>query len=69
MPRREKKSETAIVETTARRGMSLIPVNSARGHMRLGAKEQGGVNAAIFIAFLKRPLAGASRASYGLRSI
>src|ERR1035437_5219023 len=57
-----KKGETPIVETTgARHGMSLISAISSRGHMRFMIKQQGGVNAAVFIEFLKRLLAGAER--------
>src|ERR1022692_590817 len=57
-----KKGETPIVETTgARHGMSLISAISSRGHMRFMIKQQGGVNAAVFIEFLKRLIAGAER--------
>lgn len=57
-----KKGETPIVETTgARHGMSLISAISSRGHMRFMIKEQGGVNAGVFIEFLKRLIAGAKR--------
>ncbi|MGB6326642.1 MAG: hypothetical protein WBG11_12980 [Methylocella sp.] len=49
-----------MVEATgARRGMSLLPAISARGHMRFGPKEKGGVNATLSIAFPKRLIAGA----------
>src|SRR5450631_85568 len=55
-----KKGETPIVETTgARHGMSLISAISSRGHMRFMIKESGGVNADVFIEFLKRLLIGA----------
>ena len=57
-----KKGETPIVETTgARHGMSLLSAISSRGHMRFMIKQQGGVNAAVFIEFLKRLIAGAER--------
>ena len=57
-----KKGETPIVETTgARHGMSLLSAISSRGHMRFMIKQQGGVNAAVFIEFLKRLIAGAGR--------
>src|SRR6266446_3199260 len=57
-----KKGETPVVETTgARHGMSLISAITARGHMRFMIKEKGGVNAAVFIEFLKRMIAGAKR--------
>jgi transposase len=57
-----KKGETPIVETTgARHSMSLISAISSRGHMRFMIKQQGGVNASVFIEFLKRLIAGASR--------
>ena len=57
-----KKGETPVVETTgARHGMSLISAITSRGHMRFMIKEKGGVNAAVFIEFLKRMIAGAKR--------
>jgi transposase len=57
-----KRGETPIVEATgARHGMSLISAISSRGHMRFMIKQQGGVNAAVFIEFLKRLIAGAER--------
>src|SRR5271157_2580443 len=57
-----KRGETPIVETTgARHRMSLISAITARGHMRFMIKEKGGVNAAVFIEFLKRLMAGAKR--------
>lgn len=57
-----KKGETPIVEATgARHSMSLLSAISSRGHMRFMIKEQGGVNASVFIEFLKRLIAGAER--------
>ena len=57
-----KKGQTPVVETTgSRHGMSLISAISARGHMRFMIKERGGVNAAVFIEFLKRLITGATR--------
>jgi transposase len=57
-----KKGETPVVETTgARHRMSLISAISARGQMRFMIKQTGGVNAAVFIEFLKRLLIGAKR--------
>jgi transposase len=57
-----KQSETPVVETTgARHGMSLISAITSKGHMRFMIKEKGGVNAAVFIEFLKRLLIGATR--------
>src|ERR1017187_6467623 len=48
-----KKGETPIVETTgARHSMSLLSAISSRGHMRFMIKQQGGVNAAVFIEFV-----------------
>jgi len=56
-----KKGETPVVQATgARYGMSLISAVTARGHMRFMIKEKGGVNAAVFIEFLKRLLMGAT---------
>jgi DDE superfamily endonuclease/Winged helix-turn helix len=55
-----KKGETPIVETTgARHGMSVISAISSRGHTRFMIKEKGGVNATLFIEFLKRLIVGA----------
>ena len=57
-----KRGETPIVEATgARHSMSLLSAISSRGHMRFMIKQQGGVNAAVFIEFLKRLIAGAKR--------
>jgi len=38
--------------------MSLISAVTARGHMRFMIKEKGGVNAEVFIEFLKRLMIG-----------
>src|SRR5579875_3958494 len=55
-----KKGETPIVEATgARHGMSLISAITSRGHMRFMIVDRGGVNADVFIEFLKRLIAGA----------
>jgi transposase len=55
-----KRGETPVVESTgARYGMSLISALTARGHMRFMIKEKGGVNADVFIEFLKRLMVGA----------
>lgn len=57
-----KKGETPIVETTgARHGMSLISAITSNGRMRFMIKEKGGVNAGVFIEFLKRLMVGAKR--------
>ncbi|HEY3616780.1 MAG TPA: IS630 family transposase [Candidatus Sulfotelmatobacter sp.] len=57
-----KRGETPVVETTgARHGMSLISAITARGHMRFMIKEKGGVNADVFIEFLKRLITGVKR--------
>lgn len=57
-----KKGETPIVRATgARHGMSLISAITSKGHMRFMIWEAGGVNAAVFIEFLKRLLTGAKR--------
>ena len=57
-----KKGETPIVEATgARHGMSLISAITSRGHMRFMIVGKGGVNADVFIEFLKRLTAGAKR--------
>jgi transposase len=60
-----KKGETPIVMATgARHGMSLISAITSRGHMRFMIKESGGVNADVFIEFLKRLSIGAKRSSF-----
>jgi len=57
-----KKGETPVVSSTgARFRMSLISAITARGHMRFMIKEQGGVNADVFIEFLKRLMVGSKR--------
>jgi transposase len=57
-----KKGKTPIVETTgARYRMSLISAINSRGHMRFMIKEKGGVNAEVFIEFLKRMMTGVKR--------
>jgi transposase len=57
-----KKGETPVVSSTgARFRMSLISAITARGHMRFMIKEKGGVNATIFIEFLKRLMVGSKR--------
>jgi transposase len=54
-----KKGETPIVLSTgARYRMSLISAVTSRGHMRFMIKEKGGVNADVFIEFLRRLLVG-----------
>ena len=55
-----KKGETPIVSSTgARYRMSLISAVTSRGHMRFMIKEKGGVNAEVFIEFLRRLMVGA----------
>jgi transposase len=57
-----KKGETPVVSSTgARFRMSLISAITARGHMRFMIKEKGGVNADVFIEFLKRLIVGSKR--------
>lgn len=54
-----KKGETPIVLSTgARYRMSLISAVTSRGHMRFMIKEKGGVNAGVFIEFLRRLMVG-----------
>src|SRR6266581_5367607 len=60
-----KKGETPVVLSTgARYRMSLISAVTSRGHMRFMIKETGGVNAEVFIEFLKRLITGAKRAIF-----
>lgn len=57
-----KKGQTPIVQATgARHGMSLISAITSKGKMRFMIKEKGGVNASVFIEFLKRLLIGATK--------
>src|SRR5450631_1785629 len=57
-----KKGVTPVVATTgARHAMSLISAITSKGHMRFMVKPTGGVNADVFIEFLKRLLVGATR--------
>jgi transposase len=54
-----RKGETPVVSSTgARYRMSLISAVTSRGQMRFMTKEKGGVNAAVFIEFLKRLMIG-----------
>jgi transposase len=48
-----------VSTTGARYRMSLISAVTSRGHLRFMIKEKGGVNAAVFIEFLKRLMIGA----------
>src|SRR5258705_443628 len=55
-----KKGETPVVSSTgARYRMSLISAVTSRGHMRFMIKKKGGVNADVFIEFLRRLMVGA----------
>ena len=57
-----RKGETPVIASTgARFRMSLISAVTARGHMRFMIKEKGGVNADVFIEFLKRLMLGSRR--------
>lgn len=54
-----RKGHTPVVLSTgARYRMSLISAVSSRGHMRFMIKEKGGVNADVFIDFIRRLLIG-----------
>ena len=53
---------TPVVATTgARHAMSLISAITSKGRMRFMVKPTGGVNADVFVEFLKRLLIGATR--------
>src|SRR5262245_57837787 len=55
-----RKGETPVVSSTgARYRMSLISAVTSRGHMRFMIEEKGGVNADVFIEFLRRLMVGA----------
>ena len=59
-----KKGETPVVLSSgARYSMSLISVTS-RGHMRFMIKEEGGVNAEVFIEFLRRLMIGSKNSIF-----
>jgi transposase len=54
-----KKGKTPVVLSTgARYNMSLLSAVTARGQMRFMIKEKGGVNADVFIEFLRRLMVG-----------
>jgi len=54
-----KKGETPVVLSSgARYSMSLISAVTSRGHMRFMIREEGGVNAEVFIEFLRRLMIG-----------
>src|SRR5262245_49550901 len=54
-----KRGEAPVVLSAgARYSMSLISAVSSRGHMRFMIKEKGGVNADVFIEFLRRLMVG-----------
>jgi transposase len=56
-----RKGETPIVSSSgARYRMSLISAVTSRGQMRFMIKEKGGVNADVFIEFLRRLMVGAT---------
>ena len=60
-----RRGETPIVGATgARHSLSLISAISSKGLMRFMIKERGGVNADVFIEFLKRLMIGAARAIF-----
>src|ERR1039457_2629840 len=57
-----KKGETPVIATTgARHAMSLMSAITSKGRMRFMIKATGGVNADVFIEFLKRLLVGETR--------
>ncbi len=54
-----KKGETPVVSSMgARYRMSFISAITSRGHMRFMIKEKGGVNAEVFIEFVRRLIVG-----------
>ncbi|MGH6813412.1 MAG: transposase [Methylocella sp.] len=64
LPHLGKKVKRHCQNAGARHGMRLISAIASRGHMRFMIKQEGGVNAAVFIAFLQRPIASARRAIF-----
>ena len=44
--------------------MSLISAVTSRGHMRFMIKEEGGVNADVFIEFLRRLMIGSKNSIF-----
>ena len=60
-----KRGQTPVVSSTgARYRMSLISAVTSRGQMRFMTEEKGGVNAAVFIEFLKRLMIGSRNKSF-----
>jgi transposase len=60
-----KKGKTPVVLSTgARYNMSLLSAVTARGHMRFMIKEKGGVNADVFIEFLRRLMVGSKNSIF-----
>jgi transposase len=60
-----KKGETPVVLSSgARYSMSLISAVTSRGHMRFMIKEEGGVNAEVFIEFLRRLMIGSKNSIF-----
>ena len=60
-----KKGETPVVLSTgARYRMSLISAVTSRGHIRFMIKEKGGVNADVFLEFLRRLMVGSNTAIF-----
>src|SRR6516162_129151 len=60
-----KKGETPVVLSSgARYNMSLISAVTSRGHMRFMIKEEGGVNAGVFIEFLRRLMIGSKNSIF-----
>ena len=56
------RGETPIVRASgARHGMSLLSAITSRGHMQFMIIDKGGVNADVFIEFLKRLIKGAEQ--------
>jgi|SRR6516165_4165250 len=60
-----KKGETPVVLSSgARYSMSLISAVTSRGHMRFMIREEGGVNAEVFIEFLRRLMIGSKNSIF-----
>jgi transposase len=60
-----KKGDTPVVLSSgARYRMSLISAVTSRGHMKFMIKEEGGVNADVFIEFLRRLMIGSKNSIF-----
>ena len=60
----EKGKTPVVLSSGARYSMSLISAVTSRGHMRFMIREEGGVNAEVFIEFLRRLMIGSKNSIF-----